>query len=289
MIRFGAGLVACIGLVGCSSSTLIQSLPSNAKLYINNEYVGTTPFMYRDSKINGSVTDIQIEKEGYAGLDATLYRNEEINGAAAVGGIVIWPLYLWVMEYKPTHTYQLKLLGANNLSEVNKSKGEKSKEEYTEEIKSLRDAGIISNEDFTLYLKQLQNGEQYNIVSEGVLSYAKMKAKNCVASSDLEGFKKSVSQNQISLIQIEKINSLLVNFDKKIVDQAQFLKDLHEVIWGTTLMINDNVTFTLREKAYAGKILKIENGKATVQYTEKYLLRDAVETIDLPFNELKYQ
>jgi len=58
-------LAVIIFFASCSSSTMIVSNPSNAKLYVDGEMVGQTPYRHTDSKIVGSTTDIRIEKEGY--------------------------------------------------------------------------------------------------------------------------------------------------------------------------------------------------------------------------------
>ena len=49
----------------CSSTTLIDSYPSNAELFLNGEAVGFTPFYMTDTKILGSCTSVKIQKENY--------------------------------------------------------------------------------------------------------------------------------------------------------------------------------------------------------------------------------
>lgn len=41
---------------------MIQSNPSGAKLYLNGENVGETPYSHTDTKIAGSTTTVQLEK-----------------------------------------------------------------------------------------------------------------------------------------------------------------------------------------------------------------------------------
>lgn len=69
LMKSSALLMAVVVLfASCSSTTLIQSEPSGAKLYMNGEYMGVTPFSYSDTKIVGSSTEIRLEKEGYEPL-----------------------------------------------------------------------------------------------------------------------------------------------------------------------------------------------------------------------------
>ena len=59
-----AGLIAiCILFSNCSSTTQIVSIPPEAKLYINGEYYGETPYLYTDTKIVGSTNIVNLKKE----------------------------------------------------------------------------------------------------------------------------------------------------------------------------------------------------------------------------------
>ena len=91
----------------CASTTIIQSSPSGAKLYMNGEPVGTTPYTHTDTKIVGSTTILKITSEGYEDFNGVLKRDEEVNVGAIIGGIFLLFPFLWVMDYKPTHNYEL--------------------------------------------------------------------------------------------------------------------------------------------------------------------------------------
>jgi hypothetical protein len=101
-------MAAAIFLSSCSSSTLIQSVPTSAKITVDGEYVGTTPYTHSDTKIIFSNTSVVLEKEGYEPFAATITRNEEPNVGAIIGGFFIWPIWLWALDYKATRTYELK-------------------------------------------------------------------------------------------------------------------------------------------------------------------------------------
>jgi hypothetical protein len=101
-------LAILIFITSCTSTTKIITEPSGAKVYVEGEAVGTTPYKYKDSKIVGSKTALKLEKEDYETLEVNLSRNEVVDVGAVLGGIVLLFPFLWTMGYKPTHTYELK-------------------------------------------------------------------------------------------------------------------------------------------------------------------------------------
>lgn len=108
-VRTTAVLLAISVLfAGCASTTLIQSDPSGAKVYMNGEYKGVTPLTYSDTKIVGSVTHLTLEKEGYEPFQTFLSRNESADVGAIIGGIFFLVPFLWTMKYNPVHTYELR-------------------------------------------------------------------------------------------------------------------------------------------------------------------------------------
>lgn len=108
-------LAVTIFFASCSSTTLIQSELSGAKVYMNGEYKGVTPYTYSDTKIVGSSTDVRLEKEGYEPLYTVLSRNETADVGAIVGGLFLWFPFLWTMKYNPTHMYELRSLDSASL------------------------------------------------------------------------------------------------------------------------------------------------------------------------------
>jgi hypothetical protein len=94
-------------LSGCASTTIINSAPNGAKVYIDGEPVGNTPYTYTDTKIVGSTTPVRLVKDGYEDYNTLLKRNEEANVGAIIGGIFLLFPFLWTMDYKASHTYEL--------------------------------------------------------------------------------------------------------------------------------------------------------------------------------------
>jgi hypothetical protein len=100
-------LAALMLLSACTSTTMIQSIPSGAKVYVDHEPVGTTPYMHADTKITGSATYVRLQKEGYEDFNIVITRDEEVDVGAIVGGIFVLVPFLWIMKYKPARTYEL--------------------------------------------------------------------------------------------------------------------------------------------------------------------------------------
>ena len=100
-------MVTVILFASCASSTMINSVPSGAKVYINGEVMGTTPYLYTDTKIVGTIVNVDLIKEGYEPLYTSFTRTEQVNPGAIVGGLFLVFPYLWTMEYKPSRTFEL--------------------------------------------------------------------------------------------------------------------------------------------------------------------------------------
>ena len=111
------GLLLVVGFIlstsSCASTTIINSNPQGAKVYMNQSFVGTTPYTHTDTKIVGSATTIQLKKEGYEDFNTVLSRNEQVDAGAVIGGLFVWIPFLWVMKYDPVHTYELTPVGGS--------------------------------------------------------------------------------------------------------------------------------------------------------------------------------
>jgi hypothetical protein len=101
--------VTLCAFAGCASSTVLQSQPPGARVSINGAVVGNTPYTLTDTKILYSATPVHFEYPGYAPLDVTLVRNEEVDVIPLVVGLFTLVPLLWAMKYQSTHVYQLQL------------------------------------------------------------------------------------------------------------------------------------------------------------------------------------
>jgi len=73
-------LSLAISIAGCSSTTVINSVPEGATVYLNGERVGTTPYTHSDTKIVGSSNSITLKKGGYQDFVVIFSRSEEMLG-----------------------------------------------------------------------------------------------------------------------------------------------------------------------------------------------------------------
>jgi hypothetical protein len=144
-------LTTAIVLTSCYSTTLIESNPSGAKVYIYGACVGQTPYTYSDSKIVGSSFILRLEKDGYKNTIANITRDEEIDVAALIGGVFFTIPYLWTMKYHPMHHYEMSPLEPTNMEQALPEDGhtkENSKLNKILELKQLLDEKVITQDDF---------------------------------------------------------------------------------------------------------------------------------------------
>lgn len=100
-------LIAGILAAGCANTTVLQTNPSDASVYIKGEKMGTTPYTHKDMKIAGASTMITFKKEGYEDYSTTLRKVEKWNiGALITGLLFVYPLF-WILGYDEVHTYDL--------------------------------------------------------------------------------------------------------------------------------------------------------------------------------------
>jgi hypothetical protein len=133
----------------CSSTTLIQSKPSGAKVYMDGQYVGETPYTHTDTRIVGSATMIKLEKDGYKPFVTTMTRDEEVDVAAIIGGLFFAVPFLWTMKYQPFHTFELT--PATEQSSVNAQSIKSTEESVVDKLRTLKqllDENILTQEEF---------------------------------------------------------------------------------------------------------------------------------------------
>jgi uncharacterized protein YceK len=145
----GLVLVVSLLLAGCSSTTLIQSTPSGAKVYMDGQYVGETPFTHTDTRIVGSATLIKLEKEGFKPFVTTMTRDEEVDVAAVIGGLFFAVPFLWTMKYQPFHSYELTPLSNQQPAMAQPVRStQQSVVDKLKALKQLLDENILTQEEF---------------------------------------------------------------------------------------------------------------------------------------------
>ncbi|PKO95736.1 MAG: hypothetical protein CVU12_08725 [Bacteroidetes bacterium HGW-Bacteroidetes-7] len=150
-------LAGAILFSSCASSTMIYSSPDGAKVFLNGEPVGKTPYLHTDTKIVGSTTTVRLEKEGYNPFYTTFSRDEEVDVGAIIGGIFVWVPFLWTMKYKASHTYEMVPLSLDEMTKSNAVQQDSTKNsvEKLRELKQMLDEKLITQEEFDKAKKKI--------------------------------------------------------------------------------------------------------------------------------------
>jgi hypothetical protein len=124
---------------------------------MNGEFMGNTPYNYRDTKIVGSSAIVKLEKEGYNPLHTSFSRDEELDVGALIGGIFLFVPFLWIMKYKSFRTFELQpaTSGADTNYYSIPTGLDKNKADRLRELKKLLDEGIITKEEFEAEKKKI--------------------------------------------------------------------------------------------------------------------------------------
>ncbi len=100
-------VILCFLFVGCSSSTLINSRPEGAALYIDGVRVGLTPYKYSDTAPLGTSKAVRLEKQGYKPLNTTI-RKDEFKVGPCIGGVLVLFPFIWLLGYPDMYEYPLE-------------------------------------------------------------------------------------------------------------------------------------------------------------------------------------
>jgi hypothetical protein len=165
----------------CTSSTLIESEPKGAMLYIDNQLVGETPYVMADQKFATTCTKIRLEKKGFETIETNICRDEQVDIGAVVAGIFFYLPWLWITGYNPVHMYILKPVEINDYyfeedNKIDESANENtnqvpitsisenkpvSKVQKLKDLKQLLDEGILSQEEYNLEKKKILEQEEW--------------------------------------------------------------------------------------------------------------------------------
>ncbi len=148
-------IVLLVLFTSCASTTMIESVPSGAKVYLDDNYVGETPYKMTDTKIMFTCTYLRLEKDGFEILNTDICRDEEVDIGAVVGGCFVWVPFLWTMKYYPNHTYELQPLVYEENQVPYRPEHQESKYNKLRELKTLLDDGVITEEEFEKEKKKI--------------------------------------------------------------------------------------------------------------------------------------
>ena len=157
LIRPVAAILAiAILFSSCSSTTRIESFPSGADVYLNGEAVGKTPYKLKDQKVSGSTPLVRLEKEGYTTTNTSITKNEKAHVGAIIGGIFLLFPFIWTLQYKKVHYYNLEPLTDSDSTDMPADGGiTASKAERLTELHDLRRKGILTKEEYIIEKKKI--------------------------------------------------------------------------------------------------------------------------------------
>jgi hypothetical protein len=105
-------LVCVASLTACSSGTHIKVSDTDARIYVNGEYVGTGDGYYSDRKPAFSKQEVTLRKDGCEERSYTMRRNERPDLGAIISAYYLAVPILWVTQYKHHHAYEFDCLQA---------------------------------------------------------------------------------------------------------------------------------------------------------------------------------
>jgi hypothetical protein len=104
------------GITACKSTTIINSEPQGAKIYINDEYRGETPYTHADRNTRFAITRVRLEKQGYKTNITDIDRMEMvIQSDCCLGYVVLAPVLLYG-GYTDHRTLVLTPAGGDDLN-----------------------------------------------------------------------------------------------------------------------------------------------------------------------------
>ena len=109
MKRLTAIMMVFFFLFGCASATVIKSNPPGAKLLLDGQYKGDTPYTYSDRATAGTMRTVTLRKEGYKDFTGSIKR-EKFSVPAFIGGLFFIIPFIWITEYPSEYTFEMQEL-----------------------------------------------------------------------------------------------------------------------------------------------------------------------------------
>jgi len=103
-------IAAAAALAACSSGTSIRVSDPDARIYVNDEYVGTGKGYYSDRKPAFTKQEVTVRKDGCTEQSYAFRRNERPDLGAIVSAYYLALPMLWFTQYKDHHAYEYDCL-----------------------------------------------------------------------------------------------------------------------------------------------------------------------------------
>ena len=109
-------LVMALLVFGCAGGTTIKSNPSGAKVYLDGQYKGATPYYHIDITFTGAPRMLTLKKEGYKDFEFPIRRNLELFWMGGISPPIGVPIPIFVY---PKDGYNFELGMRNLVNEDN--------------------------------------------------------------------------------------------------------------------------------------------------------------------------
>jgi len=104
MRRFFLLMIAFSMILGCSSTTTINTYPQGAKIKVDGEFIGIAPVRWEDHGFSWMGIDVEASKEGYLDAKQTISKNNFYLGRLFWIPVLSWP---WITGYRDQYTIEL--------------------------------------------------------------------------------------------------------------------------------------------------------------------------------------
>ena len=105
--RFFVFFLIAVLISGCSSKVLIDSKPQGAKVYINDEYKGVTPYEQKDRFTIFEQPKVVLELDGYKSYEDLLTKDVPVYPCLVCGYFLVFPMF-WSLKYEPYQLVELE-------------------------------------------------------------------------------------------------------------------------------------------------------------------------------------
>jgi hypothetical protein len=99
-------IVTVATLTACSSNTSIRVTDPDARIYVNDEYLGTGRAHYSDRKPAFTIQEVTLRKDGCEAQTYRFRRNERPDVGAIIGAYYLVVPIFWTAQYKERHQYE---------------------------------------------------------------------------------------------------------------------------------------------------------------------------------------
>lgn len=106
-------ILSTLVISACSSSMKISTVPEGAKVYIDQEYKGVTPYVHSDQRPFWTDLNVKFVKDDYEDFNVVLRKSDgELNYGAGCGSICLLPIAglpfsLWLFNYPEEKKFEL--------------------------------------------------------------------------------------------------------------------------------------------------------------------------------------